>query len=75
MVNRTNVQVGVEGNPGTEIDLEKDLGFNRELTTFVANAEWRISRRSRITLSYYNLKRSSTTTLKNRLTPTSCWRC
>jgi hypothetical protein len=59
VVNKTNIQVGVTGMNGTDIDFEKDLGINREVGTFLADFQWRISRRSRITLNYYNIKRSS----------------
>jgi hypothetical protein len=64
LVNKTNIQVGISGREGTDIDAEKDLGFNKEIVTFLANFQWRISRRSRITLDYYGIKRSSTHTLQ-----------
>jgi hypothetical protein len=60
VVNKTNVQVEQNGSSSTDIDLEKDLGINREVGTFLANFEWQISRRSRINLNYYNVNRSST---------------
>jgi hypothetical protein len=63
VVNNTNIQVSVTGMSGSDIDLEKDLGFNREVGTFLADFQWRISRRSRITLNYYSVKRSSNHTL------------
>ena len=43
----------------TTIDGEKDLGINKEVGTFLANFQWRISRRSRLNLNYYNIKRNS----------------
>jgi hypothetical protein len=64
IVNKTNIQVALHGIDGTEIDAEKDLGFNKEVGTFLANFQWQISRRSRITLNYYNIKRSSNHTLQ-----------
>lgn len=64
LVNKTNIQVGINDMNGTAVDAEKDLGFNKEVGTFLANFQWRISRRSRITLNYYNVKRSSTHTLQ-----------
>jgi hypothetical protein len=68
LVNKTNIQVGINGTDGTDIDLEKDLGFDKEIGTFLANFQWRISSRSRITLNYYNIKRSSDHTLSKDLT-------
>src|SRR3954454_12168224 len=49
IINKTNIQVGVNGSESTSIDAEKDLGFNKETGTFLANFQWRISRRSRVT--------------------------
>ena len=68
-VNNTNIQVGVNGGAlGTNIDFEKDLGFNNSQLTFLANFQWRISRRSRINLNYYNIPRSADYTLKKDIT-------
>ncbi len=68
-VNNTNIQVGVKGGAaGTDIDFERDLGFNKTDITFLAGFQWRISRRSRINLSYYNIPRSSTHTLTRDIT-------
>jgi hypothetical protein len=59
VVNNTNIQVSLANTTGTNIDFEKDLGINREITTFLANFQWQISRRSRITLNYFKVNRSS----------------
>jgi hypothetical protein len=68
-VNNTNIQVGVKGGAaGTDIDFEKDLGFNKYQVTFLANFQWRISRRSRINLNYYNIPRSASHTLTRDIT-------
>lgn len=64
VVNKTNIQVEVIGSDGTEIDAEKDFGLNKEVGTFLANIQWRISSRSRINLSYYRINRSSEHKLK-----------
>jgi hypothetical protein len=64
VVNKTNIQVGINGDDATPIDAERDLGLNKEVGTFLANIQWRISRRSRITMNYYNVRRSSNHTLK-----------
>src|ERR1700759_3894187 len=59
VVNKTNIQVGINGDDATTIDAERDLGLNKEVGTFLANIQWRISRRSRIVLNYYKVNRNS----------------
>jgi hypothetical protein len=68
IINRTNIQVAVNGMEATSIDGEKDLGIYKEVGTFLANFQWQISRRSRITLNYYNIKRNSNHTLQKDIT-------
>jgi hypothetical protein len=68
-VTSTDVQAGIKGHVGgTNIDLEKDLGYSGGQVTFLANFQWRISRRSRLNLSYYNIPRNSTHTLDKDIT-------
>lgn len=68
-ISNTNLQVGVQGGQaGTPVNLEKDLGYNNGQLTFLANFQWRISRRSRVNLNYYNIPRSSTHTLTKDIT-------
>src|SRR5450432_13016 len=68
-VNNTSIQVSAKGGAvGTDIDFEKDLGFKSDQLTFLANFQWRISRKSRLNLNYYNIPRSSTHTLKKDIT-------
>jgi hypothetical protein len=68
-INNTNVQVSANGTaPGTDIDFQKDLGFDAGQVTFLANFQWRISRRSRINLSYYDMNRTATHTLQKDIT-------
>ena len=64
IINNTNIRVGVNGMDATTIDGEKDLGFYKQVGTFLANFQWQISRRSRMTLSYYNIRRNSNRTLQ-----------
>ncbi len=65
----TDLQVGLQGGTsGTQIDFEKDLAINNTQLTFLANFQWRIARRSRISLNYYNMPRSSTHTLQRDIT-------
>jgi hypothetical protein len=63
IVNKTNIRVQLNDASGTDINLEKELGFNKEIGTFLADFQWQISRRSRIALNYYSVRRSSNHTL------------
>jgi hypothetical protein len=50
-------------NDGTQIDFEDDLGLKTATETFLADFQWRASRRSRFDLSFYKLNRSATHTI------------
>ncbi|MBN9296046.1 MAG: hypothetical protein J0I41_03495 [Filimonas sp.] len=64
-INNTQIEVGNQaGTFGTTIDLEDDLGFKKNTSTFLGDAQWRASRRSRFDLSYYHIDRNSTHTLQ-----------
>lgn len=68
-VNNTDISVGNNnGNIGTNIDFEDDLGFNKNIGTFLANFQWRASRRSKFDLSYFRVARKSDYTLKRDIT-------
>ena len=68
-INNTQIQVGANGvAAGTDIDFQKDLGFGASIATFMTNFQWRISRRSRVNLGYFNMRRSSTHTLQRDIT-------
>ena len=63
--NNTQVEVGSNnGEFGDMIDFEKDLGFNKNSTSFDGSFEWRISKRSRVGSEFFYLKRTSTKTLQ-----------
>lgn len=67
-VNNTDVQVGTKnGVAGTNIDFENDLGFRRNTGTFMADFQWRASRRSRFDFSYLRVARSVTKTLDKEI--------
>lgn len=67
-VNNTEIEVnGTNGNIGTDIDFEKDLGFQNNTVSFFGTFEWRASRRSRFNLEYFYLKRSSEKTLQKEI--------
>src|SRR4030095_7284290 len=68
-VTNTDLQVGIKGAvAGTPINLERDLGYTGGQVTFLANFQWRISRKSRLNLNYYNIPRSSTHKLTKDIT-------
>jgi len=59
-ISNTNIRVGVHGGAaGSEIDFEKDLGYNSAQGTFLGSLQWRISPRSRFGFNYYNIPRNS----------------
>ena len=64
VVNNANVRLKLNSASGTDMNYERDLGFNREIGTFLANFQWQISRRSRIALNYYNINRNANHTLQ-----------
>ncbi|WP_316634991.1 hypothetical protein [uncultured Flavobacterium sp.] len=67
-VNNTQIEVGTNnGNRGTEIDLENDLGFSKSSSSFMGTLEWRISRRSRLDFEFFALDRTSTKTLEKQI--------
>lgn len=67
-VNNTEVEVnGTGGRIGTDIDFEKDLGFETNTVSFFGAFEWRASRRSRFNLEYFYLKRNASKTLEKEI--------
>ncbi len=63
-ISNTSVQVGLtNGNAGTKIDFETDLGFSNSSGTFLADFQYRLTRRSRFDFSYYSISRSAVHTL------------
>lgn len=64
-INDARVQVGLtNGDKGTVINLEEDLGFKKPLGTFVGNFQYRLKRRSRFDLTYFRVNRKASSTLK-----------
>ena len=66
-VNNTVIQVG-NGSGGTTIDMEKDLGFESNRNTFLGTVDWRISRRSKLSFTYFSLSRSASKTINKDIT-------
>jgi len=67
VVNNTNIQVRISSAPGTDINYEKDIGFTKDVGNFINNVQWRISSRSRFSLSYYRINRNSVHTLNKEI--------
>jgi hypothetical protein len=67
-LNNTKIRVGSEnGDYGTTIDLEDDLGFSDYTFSAVAGIQWRISRRSRLDFEHFYINRKSTRTLDKEI--------
>jgi len=63
-LSNTKIHADIKGGAaGTEIDFERDLGYNNSQLTFLSNFQWRISPRSRANFNYYNIPRNSSHTL------------
>lgn len=59
-INNTNIQLNsTSGEIGTNIDFEKDLGYDSYSSSVFADFQWRSTSRSRFMLSYYNLRRDT----------------
>lgn len=65
--NNTDVQLSSNEFLGTNVNLEDDLGLRDQMTTFLANFQWRASARSRFDFSYYSLHRSATHQLQKTI--------
>jgi hypothetical protein len=62
--NNTNIQLNSkDGEIGTEVDFENDLGYDSYTSSIFADFQWRSSSRSRFVLSYYNLRRDTSYTI------------
>jgi hypothetical protein len=60
-VNNTIVKVdGANGQVGTTINFQKDLGFTQSTATFLGDIGWRASRRSSFSLNFFHINRTST---------------
>jgi hypothetical protein len=51
------------GNPGTDVDLEGDLGLKASTSVVRAGGDFWISRRQRLDLAYFDLSRSASRTI------------
>ena len=58
-VNNTIVKVdGANGQVGTTINFQKDLGFTQSTATFLGDIGWRASRRSSFSLNFFHINRT-----------------
>jgi hypothetical protein len=67
-VNNMKVQVGAKGSANGKESILKKILDKRNGAYFLAAFDWRISRRSCISLAYYNINRSNTHTLERDIT-------
>lgn len=56
------------GDPGTDIDLEDDLGFDKSDTVFRLDAYWRFAAHHRIDFSAFDLSRTATKAIERDIT-------
>lgn len=55
---------GAAGDPGTDVDLEKDLGLSRSDSVFRVDAYYKFNEKHRIDFSWFDLSRSSSTQIE-----------
>jgi hypothetical protein len=55
----SQTQVAGESTPGTDVDLEDNLGFDRSDTVFRVDAYWRFAEKHRVDVSAFDLSRSA----------------
>src|SRR5262245_36957194 len=54
----SDIRIGaVSGADGTSIDLQDDLGFQSQTTTFFIDGTWRLSKRNRLQVDYEGIRR------------------
>ena len=64
----TDVRIDNGGDPGDEVDLDKDLGVDRDQSGVLLGFEWRIAERHRLGASYSSFSQSGTRTLDRQIT-------
>lgn len=56
------------GDRGTEINLENDLGFEKNETTILGGVTWRMSPRNRLSLGYFRFHRAADRVIDREIT-------
>lgn len=64
----TDVRIDNGGDPGDEVDLDKDLGVDRDQSGVLLGFEWRIAERHRLGATYSSFSQSGTRTLDRQIT-------
>lgn len=64
----TDVRIDNGGDPGDEIDLDRDLGVDRDQSGVLLGFEWRIAERHRLAASYSSFSQSATRTIDREIT-------
>lgn len=67
MTHDASLRLDSDAGPGTEIDLEDDLGFDKTLDTFRFDADWRFLPRHRASFSVYRYSRDATRTINREI--------
>lgn len=63
----TNLSVNGQGIPGTDIDLDRDLGF-KDKDSFRIDGYWRFAKRHKVRIMYFDSKRSQDHVLDRDIT-------
>jgi hypothetical protein len=64
----TDVRIDNGGDPGDEVDLDNDLGVDRDQSGVLLGFEWRMAERHRLAASYSSFSQSATRTLDRQIT-------
>ena len=64
----TDVRIDNGGDPGDEVDLDNDLGVNRDQSGVLLGFEWRMAERHRLAASYSSFSQSATRTIDRQIT-------
>ena len=64
----TDVRVDNGGDPGDEVDLDRDLGVNRDQSGVLLGFEWRMAERHRLATTYSSFSQSATRVIDRQIT-------
>ncbi len=63
----TKLRIDNNNIGGTEVDLEDDLGFSSNQTTFWVGGYWRFAAKHRLSVAYFQFDRDSSITIEIRI--------
>jgi hypothetical protein len=64
----TDVRIDDSGDPGDEVDLDDDLGVNRDQSGVLLGFEWRIAERHRLGATYSTFSQNATKVIDRQIT-------